>query len=1283
MKNHKQSNLLSWWTAALAILLVLYCGNYSFARDVEPTPPVEEGSSLMGVNLSSIPNSQRVYFEDFENGPAGWTPLNMMQQGGPYFHQTTYFDGVSNRGVMWCGTDGTWMVSGPGYGNNWKQYMHKSFTLGSGPQQLSYEIQWDTEPGYDYVYVEISNDGFDTWTVLAQYDNNSEYDPSSSQGFVTKSHDITAFQNQSVEIRFIVNTDGGWSDADGSYDSNGAARLDWVQVSGFATDNFETGTDGWIPAVYPPVSDCAEFRIEPSPVCEDSMPCPGMTNAWVAYDPATGVFPFDPERDRIDIQIRSPIIDIPANAASIWLNMDIYANLPLDNLIFYYYNVSSDGGPWQSTGYVYWNVRGYYNYPIDLTSLVTPGATQIQINLGAVDRYPSASGSGINHTSAPMFDNISIWVTESPEVPTPKPDLIVQNYTAAPNPASIVDLIRFDATVKNAGPESAWSSVMRWYVGSEARQFTIPEDDSWTRVFEAGDETYITRAVVWDNHLYLAGLTKGSFPGHTNAGGWDAFVQKRDLLGSPPVWTDQFGTSADDRRPDIVADDTGVYVCGTVDASLAGEPWLGGSDAYVRGYGHDGALLWTTQFGTAVDDAAHGISLHNGLVLVCGETDGAIPSQTNAGGRDAFGQMVGVDGLASYGYQFGTAADEAAVEWMRDEGGNSYFTGYISGGAFDGQTYYGDDDVFVQKGLSTPIWARQFGSAGIDRPTAIAIDDSGIYVAGYCSGALPGQTHVQGRDAFVSKYDRDGNLLWTDEFGSQGDDQVFDLEYFNECVVAAGKVGDPFLLYSLPGQTGKGKIDNFVRRYSAAGAVVTTSQFGTADNEYTSTVALDNSGMYIAGAQDRQVEFTGLPGDDAKAFVTKFENFLEPGETMSFTRYGNIPDPGLYSNTITVDYTNLVDEASESNTSPATLIVVGETLPDLQVTGLTHVPLNPTDNDTITFTATVTNSTTIPIRSTTLNFKIADEATGENTAFPPEVWTRQFGTTELDNGGLVGVHTSGVYVIGRTQGTFPGETNYGQTDYYLTKFDYDGNVVWTREFGGGGDETRGMGIAVDDTGIYTCGEVYGDLPGQSHGTGYSDAWVRKYDHDGNELWTDEFGSLAGYDRAMGLCLYDGALYATGFIQDGGADPNSWRPFVRKYDLAGNVLWTHQYDVPGEECPYGIAVDASGIYMGGYVRFAFPGQTYGGDADAYVRHCDLSSSGTPDPIFPAMRRSAETMGSYGGMISLETFYRRPSSERRRTISSRESPSDAKVSLLPERPRGRSPVRQMPVVSMHFS
>ncbi len=1202
MKRHNNNISVKRWTVGLAVLLFVCCaiGSTTYAKEPAPPTPVEE--SQFGGNLASTPNSHRVYFEDFYEDAAGWATFNGLAQEDTFWHHAFYQDGLINKGVMWCGTDAIWLDTPPGYGNDWKQYVYKTFDLGTGPITLEYDIQYDTEPGYDYTYVEVSNDNFETWVVLASYDG-------ISGGFVNHSHDISYYQNQTVEIRFIVNTDGAWSDLDGQWDSNGAARLDRVQVTGYAADTFETGEDGWIPSVYPPPSHY-DYRLEATPACEVSLPCPDRTWSWVAYDPVTGVFPFDPERDHIKIGIQSPVIDIPTDVSSLTLRFDVYANLPLDNLVFFDYEVAAppveEGGAWKRTSGISYSAGGFRNFGYDLTDLIAPGAARMRIRLVAKDMFyawAGTYGSGLTHTAAPMFDNVSIWATEQIVDPAPKPDLTVQQYeSSAELAATTADLIRFDATIANTGQAPAWASTMNWYVGNDAKQFKIPEGGTWAHEFDAGDETYILKAIIFEDFLYVVGRTKGTFPGFSNTGDWDVFVQKYDL-NENLVWTDQYGGTGNvGYAHNICADALGIYVCGGVSGSLSGQPYLGGGDAYVRKYDFDGDELWTRQFGTTTTDVAFGISTRDGHISVCGQTAGTLPGQTSVGGSDAFFALFSPEGLQGNTWQVGTAGEDAAIEWIRDETGFSYVVGFTNG-AFDGQTSSGDYDIFVQKSVTPPEWLYQFGTDGPDQPTAIAIDMQGVYIAGYCGGAFPGDT-----DAFIRKYDRDGNLLWTDEFGTNGWDHITDLTFFNECIVASGRVGISGLLYPLPGQTAYGRIDGFIRRYDPDGTLRNTQQFGTEHNEAAYAVAVDNSGIYVAGARGFLNDQPGVPGDTTNAFIQKIEDLIQPGETISFTRFENIPTEGLYNNMIGVDYDDEVSESVENNNTSSVLIGVAELdKPDLEITSITRTPLNPTDNDTITFDATVLNSTTIPIRSTTLNFKIADEVEGENLPFPSDVWATQFGTDAMDTGGLVACHTSGVYVIGRTEGAFPAETNYGQADYFLTKFDYAGNIVWTRQFGGTGDELRGMGIAVDDTGVYTCGEVWGDLPGQTHGSGYSDAWVRKYDLDGTELWTDEFGSLSGVDNAAGLCLYDNALYVFGHTHDGSGDYGSTNAFLKKYDVAGNVVWTQVFDQPGYEYPYDVTADASGIYMGGCVDFAFAGETHEGAEDAYVRRCDLDGN----------------------------------------------------------------------------
>ena len=61
-------------------------------------------------------------------------------------------------------------------------------------------------------------------------------------------------------------------------------------------------------------------------------------------------------------------------------------------------------------------------------------------------------------------------------------------------------------------------------------------------------------------------------------------------------------------------------------------------------------------------------------------------------------------------------------------------------------------------------------------------------------------------------------------------------------------------------------------------------------------------------------------------------------------------------------------------------------------------------------------------------------------------WTREFGTSERDVANAVGIHPSGIYVVGSTSGTFPEETNAGDADAFMRKYDTSGTVVWTRQF---------------------------------------------------------------------------------------------------------------------------------------------------------------------------------------------------------------------------------------------
>ena len=109
------------------------------------------------------------------------------------------------------------------------------------------------------------------------------------------------------------------------------------------------------------------------------------------------------------------------------------------------------------------------------------------------------------------------------------------------------------------------------------------------------------------------------------------------------------------------------------------------------------------------------------------------------------------------------------------------------------------------------------------RARAIAVDDGGITVVGTTSGTyerpLPG-----GSDVFIQRYDVAGEVLWTREFGTQGQDWAKD--------VAADARGLTVLWASDGSFEGTGRSnskDLFLRRYDRAGAVLWTISYVTAE----------------------------------------------------------------------------------------------------------------------------------------------------------------------------------------------------------------------------------------------------------------------------------------------------------------------------------------------------------------------------------------------------------------------------------------------------------------------
>jgi hypothetical protein len=224
--------------------------------------------------------------------------------------------------------------------------------------------------------------------------------------------------------------------------------------------------------------------------------------------------------------------------------------------------------------------------------------------------------------------------------------------------------------------------------------------------------------------------------------------------------------------------------------------------------------------------------------------------------------------------------------------------------------------------------------------------------------------------------------------------------------------------------------------------------------------------------------------------------------------------------------------------------------------------------------------------------------------FDPEgvtQWSRQFGSPASDAAQGLAVHDGVVYVTGWTSGALSPEPSAGLVDAFVQQLDFDGAVGWTRQFGST-ESDWAFAVAVHQTGLYVVGQTTGVLADQIP-AGASDAFLAKYDRAGRLEWVRQFGSAAG-DTALEVTLDGAGVYVGGFTY--GALPGQSHfgkedGFVRKYDFQGTELWTRQFGTAANDRVGAVAADIEGVYVAGRTEGVLPGQRLTGLSDIFVRN----------------------------------------------------------------------------------
>ncbi len=201
-------------------------------------------------------------------------------------------------------------------------------------------------------------------------------------------------------------------------------------------------------------------------------------------------------------------------------------------------------------------------------------------------------------------------------------------------------------------------------------------------------------------------------------------------------------------------------------------------------------------------------------------------------------------------------------------------------------------------------------------------------------------------------------------------------------------------------------------------------------------------------------------------------------------------------------------------------------------------------------------------------------------------------------------------------------TSSGFTDIFVSKLDSAGNFLWSKNFGGTGND-EGKSITIDNLGnVYVVGYFTGTAdfdPGPGSilltSSGVNDAFILKLDPLGNLIWAKQVGGNSG-DAAYSIKLDGfGNICTTGsFFGTGDFDPGAGvfnltsidnDIFVLKLDAAGNFLWAAA--MSGNNTSVGLGLDFDS-FNNIYVTGAFYNTV---DFDPSPATYTLTSSGGVD------------------------------------------------------------------------
>lgn len=288
-------------------------------------------------------------------------------------------------------------------------------------------------------------------------------------------------------------------------------------------------------------------------------------------------------------------------------------------------------------------------------------------------------------------------------------------------------------------------------------KFDSDGNREWVRQFgvpAVADRGYAIATDATAN-VYVTGYTRGALAG-PNQGDKDVYLAKLDSNGAQ-VWLQQFGSAGEDKAWGVAATGDGLRLAGMTSGALGTA--AGALDGWVARYDAAGNRAWLQQFGTAANEEVWGLTADaGGNTYIAGYSAGAFDGPL-AGDKDLIAARFDPSGAMTWTDQLGTDLNDKGAAVQLDGAGNLYVAGFSDGSI---GTNVGKFDAVLVKYApdTTREWVRQFGTAEDDAADAfaeanlyLATHGGSIYVSGLTLGDVEGQAQLGLGDVFLARFD--------------------------------------------------------------------------------------------------------------------------------------------------------------------------------------------------------------------------------------------------------------------------------------------------------------------------------------------------------------------------------------------------------------------------------------------------------------------------------------------------------------------------------------------------